>query len=125
MTLGLIDINSGNIKSLEAAINKSNIRCSAKIRSTQKESSGFLSITENSAIFKFDDEILTTAPGQACVFYFKDNLGEINLPLPNLVGDFQISNVSTAIAVTRNLNQFQIIHYLEMKYLIIIFQLNI
>ena len=41
-------------------------------------------------------------------FLFKDNLGEINLPFPNLNGDFQISNVSTAIAAVRNLNQFKI-----------------
>ena len=31
-------------------------------------------------------------------FIYKDKLGKINLPLPNLTGDFQISNVSTAIA---------------------------
>jgi len=41
-------------------------------------------------------------------FLFKDDLGEINLPLPNLAGDFQISNVSTAIAVARSLDQFKI-----------------
>ena len=59
---------------LDNSINKSNIRCSAKIRSTQKESPGFLSINENSAMFKFDDEIITTAPGQACVFYLKNQV---------------------------------------------------
>ena len=31
-------------------------------------------------------------------FFYKDGFGEMNLPLPNLLGDFQISNVSTAIA---------------------------
>ena len=41
-------------------------------------------------------------------FIYKDNLGKINLPLPNLLGDFQISNVSVAIATTRILNQFKI-----------------
>tara|TARA_Y100000590_G_scaffold384060_1_gene455170 strand:- start:264 stop:1544 length:1281 start_codon:yes stop_codon:yes gene_type:complete len=41
-------------------------------------------------------------------FFYKDKFGEINLPLPNLLGDFQISNVSTAIAVTRALDQFNI-----------------
>ena len=35
-------------------------------------------------------------------------MGKINLPLPNLVGDFQISNVSTAIATARKLDQFKI-----------------
>jgi len=41
-------------------------------------------------------------------FLYKDDLGEINLPLPNLSGDFQISNISTAIATSRKLNQFKI-----------------
>ena len=41
-------------------------------------------------------------------FLYKDELGEIDLPLPNLSGDFQISNVATAIVVARNLNQFKI-----------------
>ena len=41
-------------------------------------------------------------------FIYKDKLGEMNLPLPNLSGDFQISNVSTAIATARSLGQFKI-----------------
>ena len=41
-------------------------------------------------------------------FTFKDEFGKINLPTPNLLGDFQISNVSTAIAVARKLDQFKI-----------------
>ena len=41
-------------------------------------------------------------------FVYKDNLGEINLPLPNLLGDFQVSNVCTAIAVSRNLKKYKI-----------------
>ena len=41
-------------------------------------------------------------------FIFKDDLGTINLPHPNLSGDFQISNVSTAIVVARKLSQFKI-----------------
>ena len=41
-------------------------------------------------------------------FFYEDKLGKMNLPLPNLLGDFQLSTVSTAIAVTRNLDQFKI-----------------
>jgi len=41
-------------------------------------------------------------------FIYRDELGKINLPLPNLLGDFQISNVSTAIAAARMLDQFKI-----------------
>jgi len=41
-------------------------------------------------------------------FTYSDNKGKINLPSPNLLGDFQVSNVSTAINAARNLNQFKI-----------------
>jgi len=41
-------------------------------------------------------------------FIYEDKIGKMNLPLPNLSGDFQISNVSTAIATIRNLDQFKI-----------------
>ncbi len=41
-------------------------------------------------------------------FVYKDKKGEINLPYPNLLGDFQISNVSTAIITIRNLEQFKV-----------------
>jgi len=41
-------------------------------------------------------------------FVYEDKFGKINLPLPNLLGDFQISNVSTAIAAARILKQFNI-----------------
>ena len=41
-------------------------------------------------------------------FVYTDKMGKINLPLPNLLGNFQISNVSTAIAAARNLTQFKI-----------------
>ena len=41
-------------------------------------------------------------------FCYNDDLGKINLPLPNLSGDFQISNVSTAIATARKLDKFKI-----------------
>jgi len=41
-------------------------------------------------------------------FVYNDKIGKIYLPLPNLLGDFQISNVTTAIATVRNLKQFNI-----------------
>ena len=41
-------------------------------------------------------------------FFYKHEFGAVQLPLPNLLGDFQISNVSTAIAVARKLKQFKI-----------------
>ena len=44
-------------------------------------------------------------------FVYKDKLGSMKLPLPNLIGEFQISNISTAIAAVRNLNQFKITEF--------------
>jgi len=41
-------------------------------------------------------------------FINKDKKGKITLPQPNLLGDFQMSNISTAINVVRNLNQFKV-----------------
>ena len=41
-------------------------------------------------------------------FVYKDKFGKLNLPKPNLLGDFQLSNVSTAIAAARKLDQFNI-----------------
>jgi len=41
-------------------------------------------------------------------FIYEDKMGKINLPLPNLIGDFQISNVATAIATVRNLDKFMV-----------------
>ncbi len=35
--------------------------------------------------------------------YYEDEIGEIKLPKPNLVGDFQIENIATAIATIRSL----------------------
>ena len=41
-------------------------------------------------------------------FIYNDKFSKMKLPLPNLLGDFQISNISTAIATARNLNKFTI-----------------
>jgi len=50
------------------------LKCSAKIRSTQKENPGILNIKSDNVEFTFDKEINTTSPGQACVFYHKDQV---------------------------------------------------
>ena len=41
-------------------------------------------------------------------FIYKDKESNMALPLPNLSGDFQISNVTTAIATVKSLKQFNI-----------------
>ena len=41
-------------------------------------------------------------------FIYKDKFNEMNLPFPNLLGEFQISNITTAISVAMNLEKFKI-----------------
>ena len=50
------------------------IRCSARIRSTQKETPGTLILKDNEGKYIFDEKIESTSPGQACVFYLKDQV---------------------------------------------------
>ncbi|PPR46458.1 MAG: tRNA-specific 2-thiouridylase MnmA [Alphaproteobacteria bacterium MarineAlpha5_Bin9] len=50
------------------------IKCTAKLRSTQSDMPGKLKLKEKSGIFEFDNEIITTSPGQACVFYYKNQV---------------------------------------------------
>ena len=68
-------INVKNINWIADNIDLINsIRCSARIRSTQKDSLGILNIKNQKASFEFDSEIDSTSPGQACVFYLKDQV---------------------------------------------------
>jgi len=63
-------------------------------------------ISKNSSLkFIFGEDYKYTKTNNG--FIFKDKKGEINLPYPNLLGDFQISNVCTAISAVRNLDQFK------------------
>src|SRR5210317_15250 len=41
-------------------------------------------------------------------FYFEDEFGDLKLPKPNLPGEFQLENVSTAIATARQLTKYKI-----------------
>jgi len=41
-------------------------------------------------------------------FYFEDELGGIKLPKPNVLGEFQLENISTAIATARQLSNYKI-----------------
>jgi len=41
-------------------------------------------------------------------FYFEDEFGGIKLPKPNLPGEFQLENISTAIATARQLSDYKI-----------------
>jgi len=66
------------------------------------------SIKENSSkklIFSNDFNYSLSENG---FFYYEDKYGGLKLPLPNLEGEFQLSNVSTAIATIRNIEEINI-----------------
>ncbi len=63
-----------NINWLDNGFSKQNLRCSAKIRSTQKEMPGILNIFSDYGEFIFNSHVLSTSPGQACVFYLNDQV---------------------------------------------------
>ncbi len=69
------EVQIKNINWIADNINRNkSIRCSAKIRSTQEETPGTLIINGNEAKYIFDKNITSTSPGQACVFYLKDQV---------------------------------------------------
>ena len=41
-------------------------------------------------------------------FYFEDEFGALKLPKPNLTGEFQLENISTAIATIRQLTDYKV-----------------
>jgi dihydrofolate synthase/folylpolyglutamate synthase len=61
----------------------------------------------NSNKFFFNDDY-SFSPGENGFFYFEDKYGGLKLPLPNLIGQFQLENVSTAIATLRAIKDLNI-----------------
>ena len=44
-----------------------------------------------------------------CVFlYYQDQYGDLTLPMPNVIGEFQLENISAAISTLRTLEQLKI-----------------
>ena len=44
-------------------------------------------------------------------FYYEDEYGGLKLPVPNLIGDFQLSNIATAIVTLRNIENLNILEH--------------
>ncbi|MFL2888992.1 MAG: bifunctional folylpolyglutamate synthase/dihydrofolate synthase, partial [Candidatus Pelagibacter sp.] len=53
--------------------------------------------------FFFNDDF-SYSIGENDFFYYEDKLGGLKLPMPNILGQFQLENISTAIATLRNLD---------------------
>tara|TARA_A100001011_G_scaffold111253_1_gene117807 strand:+ start:1 stop:1266 length:1266 start_codon:yes stop_codon:yes gene_type:complete len=61
-------------------------------------------IFKNSSKKLFFNEDFSYSNGENGFFYYEDRFGGLKLPLPNILGQFQLENVSTAIATLRLLN---------------------
>ena len=62
------------------------------------------SISQNLSNKLFFNEDYSYSNGENGFFYYEDKFGGLKLPLPNILGQFQLENISTAIASIRHLN---------------------
>ena len=62
------------------------------------------SISQNLSNKLFFNEDYSFSNGENGFFYYEDKFGGLKLPLPNILGQFQLENISTAIATIRQLN---------------------
>ncbi len=60
-------------------------------------------IFKNSSKKLFFNEDFGYSIGENGFFYYEDKFGGLKLPLPNVLGEFQLENISTAIATLRQL----------------------
>ena len=61
-------------------------------------------ISQNQSNKYFFNEDFTYTMSENDFFYYEDKFGGLKLPKPNVLGQFQLENISTAIATLRNLN---------------------
>ena len=65
-------------------------------------------ISNNNSIKLFHNENYSFTIKENNFFYYEDELGGIKLPMPNVKGQFQLENISTAIATLRTLKDLNI-----------------
>ena len=61
-------------------------------------------IAQNSSNKVFFNDNFSYSVNENDFFYYEDKLGGLKLPMPNILGQFQLENISTAIATLRTLN---------------------
>ncbi len=61
-------------------------------------------ISKNSSKKLYFNEDFSYTNGENGFFYYEDKLGGLKLPLPNILGQFQLENISTAVATLRQIN---------------------
>ncbi len=65
-------------------------------------------IDQNRSKKIFFGESFSYYPLENNFFYYKDNFGKLKLPIPNLKGEFQLSNIATAIATLRYISELEV-----------------
>ena len=78
-------------------------QCSKKITEYIKKT---ISNNQSQKLFFGDDYNYTLKENN--FFYYEDKFGGLKLPMPNLSGEFQLENISTAIATVRTLENLNI-----------------
>ena len=61
-------------------------------------------ISQNSSYKVFFNDDFSYSVTENNFFYYEDKLGGLKLPMPNVLGQFQLENISTAIATLRTLD---------------------
>jgi dihydrofolate synthase / folylpolyglutamate synthase len=61
-------------------------------------------ISQNPSNKTFFNENFSYSVNENDFFYYEDKLGGLKLPMPNVLGQFQLDNISTAIATLRTLD---------------------
>jgi len=80
----------------------------AKQSSSEVNKSIEHAITDNSSKKIIFNKDYSFALKENDFFYFEDEFGGLKLPKPNLPGEFQLENVSTAIAAVRQLTDYKV-----------------
>ena len=68
-----------------------------------------VALKSNSSKKIFFNDLYSFSLRENNFFYYEDEYGGLKLPMPNLVGNFQLSNVAAAIATIRNIDQLKIL----------------
>ena len=84
----------------------------SKIIISNQNSSEIINIIKNNISYNSSKKIIynedfSCSENENGFIYYEDKIGGIKLPKPNILGEFQIDNIATAIATLRSLN-FQI-----------------
>jgi len=111
-TIGLdhLDWLPKNEKTIEKIVYEktASLLCSKIIiaKQTNKETLNIIKkniLSNTSRKIIFDEQFMCSGSENEFIFY-EDEIGKLKLPKPNLIGEFQIENVATAIATLRSLN---------------------